>query len=251
MKKAILSATLAVALTTTAQAGGGGGATGGATEMTQLMNNAELVESVAQQSSMVSNQIQQYLLQFQQYATQLQNLMRLDPRALASLVGPEAAARLAPYVQAYQTVSSLQTSATRAYNMLSGEISAMTRLSMTPGQYLEAMLKHSRDRSGYLKFQLDQTALALQDVQRRAEATNTLAKEIPGIAGNVQGFGVLAGMNTQLIGEMQNLNASILQARAREEATELTKEQAKEVSQNLYQRDQETIKAMGGLGGKK
>ena len=52
----------------------GGAATGGATEVTQIMNNVQLAEQYAQQ-------VQQYATQLQQYQAQLQNLM-LNPTSI-------------------------------------------------------------------------------------------------------------------------------------------------------------------------
>ncbi|ELT46634.1 P-type conjugative transfer protein TrbJ [Brucella intermedia] len=91
LRSAALSASLAVGLTGTAQAGA---ATGGATEWTQLLNNAQLidlagtnVEQVAQNAQQIANQITQIQNQLDQYRTMLQNLERLPENIWGDAVG--------------------------------------------------------------------------------------------------------------------------------------------------------------------
>src|SRR5512143_2269900 len=65
-------AVAAIALCVPMTAGGGGSVlgTGGALEITQLLNHAELIKEVAQQAEQISNQIRQY-------TTMIQNLRQL------------------------------------------------------------------------------------------------------------------------------------------------------------------------------
>lgn len=74
MRVMVVSAVLLAA--TGARAGGGGGFAG-ATEITQIANNTELVMSYVEQA-------QQTVHQFNQYATMLKNLQQLNPSALLS-----------------------------------------------------------------------------------------------------------------------------------------------------------------------
>lgn len=71
MKKRLLFLALA---TICVPAFAGGGVDGGATEVTQIMNNAELANQYAQQ-------VQQYTTQLQQYQAQLQDL-KLNPTSI-------------------------------------------------------------------------------------------------------------------------------------------------------------------------
>lgn len=56
----------------------GGGMTGGATEITQILNNAELVKVAADGATTAQKTVQQYMTQLQQYQIQLQNIRGLD-----------------------------------------------------------------------------------------------------------------------------------------------------------------------------
>lgn len=127
MKKLFLIPALLILITTPALASGGGSVmgTGGASEMTQLMNNAELVASVGQQANMVATQINQYVTLVAQLQSMKQNLMMLPLAVVGKALGPYKD-QLMPYVQAYKAVSALQQSATNASSALSGEISAMS-----------------------------------------------------------------------------------------------------------------------------
>ena len=66
----------AVLLSGAANAGGGGAITGGATEITQLLNNVQLAESYAQQAL-------QYELQLKQFANEIRNLAKNPAGVLA------------------------------------------------------------------------------------------------------------------------------------------------------------------------
>lgn len=67
MKKQILSLTIALIITSNATAGGG--ASGGATEVTQVMNKAELISSYAMQVSQYRNMVERLRIQIQDIQT--------------------------------------------------------------------------------------------------------------------------------------------------------------------------------------
>ncbi|MDD2399625.1 MAG: P-type conjugative transfer protein TrbJ [Sulfurovum sp.] len=82
-KSISVSAALAILLITSS-ANAGGGLSGGATEWTQIANNAELgsqysqqLKDYAMQSQQYQQQIQQYINQYQSYAQMLQNIGKL------------------------------------------------------------------------------------------------------------------------------------------------------------------------------
>lgn len=77
----------ALLLSTSALAGGGGGMTGGATEVTQILNNVQLVEAYAQQVMQYQNQLQQYATMVQNLASNPLGVMLPDLQRLASNMG--------------------------------------------------------------------------------------------------------------------------------------------------------------------
>lgn len=73
----LLALVACVLVSTATVAGGGGGGFAGATEVTQIANNTELVMSYVEQA-------QQTVHQFNQYQAMLKNLQQLNPSALLS-----------------------------------------------------------------------------------------------------------------------------------------------------------------------
>jgi conjugal transfer/entry exclusion protein len=179
---------------------------------------------------MVATQINQYVTQVAQLSSMKQNLFMLPLAVVGKALGPYKDQYL-PYFNAYKSVTALKDSAFRANTVLSGEISAMSRLNMTPQQYTQAMIQAAKERGGYYKQSLDSTTAALQDVQKRGEALAQLHDQIPQIDGNIKGMQTLATTNMQMIGEMQNMNAAILQQKAASEVEGKLREDEKEAAQ--------------------
>lgn len=76
----VAAAMLVMIWVCTALAGGGGAVTGGATEMTQLENNAELVKQLQEQ-------VQQTQKLFEQYQNMLQNTLQLPEEIWSQVTG--------------------------------------------------------------------------------------------------------------------------------------------------------------------
>lgn len=217
-KKILLMSTVVLVNAAPALASGGGSVmgNGGASEMTQLMNNTELVASVGQQADMVATQIQQYVLQQVQARIQQQNMTQLPFNQVVQNLGPYRG-MVAPYLSALDVTTQLRDSSYRASSLMSGEISTMTRLGMNPQTYTSNMIQLSKEQGGYYKQSLDNTTNAMQDVQKRGEALAQMHDQIPGIDSNIKGMQTLATSNMQMTGEMQNMNATLLQMKAQSE----------------------------------
>jgi len=249
-KKILLMSTVVLVNANPSVFAGSVAGNGGATEITQVMNNAELVASVGHQADMVATQLQQYILQQVQTKISQQNLIQLPFNQIMQNLGPYRG-MVEPYLNALGTTTQLRDSAMRASSLMSGEVSTMTRLGMDPKTYMQNMIQISKERGGTLKQSLDNTTSAMQDVQKRGEALDQMHDQIPGIDSNIKGMQTLATSNMQMTGEMQNMNATLLQMKAQQEARGIEGEQDKAVSKQLYQSDQDAIRAMGRLGGGK
>lgn len=224
------TAVLMVALfcgTVNAGGGGGGAATGGATEITQLMNNTELMASVGHQADMVATQLQQYILQQAQARIQQQNMNPLARGQISQNMNSYRGMDQS-YSNALTTTTALRDSAYRAASLMSGEISTMTRMGMSPTAYTQNMIQLSKDQGGYYKQSLDNTSNAMQDVQRRGEDLERMHSQIPDIDSNIKGMQTLATSNMQMTGEMQNMNATLLQMKAQSEMEAVRKKGAEE-----------------------
>lgn len=214
MKTLIAVILTILSLSTPAHAGGGGPGGGGATEMTQLMNNTELVTMVGHQADMAATQLQQYILQQVQTQIAQQHLIGLPFDKIRNALGPYGSRLVEPYLRQLDLTTQLRDAAKRASTVMSSEISAMTRLNMQPSQYIKTMVQYSKDQGGYYKQAVEQDMAALQDVQQRGQAWAEFQKNIPNINSEIGGMQTLATSNAHMVGEMQNMNATLIQMKA-------------------------------------
>ncbi len=212
---------LSLLLLVSAPAFAGGGVTGGATEITQLANNAELVASVAQQAGIQATQLQQYITQLQQYQAQVQNLQGAAANVQQFGAMAKAGAGMGG-VQGYaamaQDLLNLKAAANNVTQNISVDAATMTRLGMTPNQYYGYVAQQAAAGNKVYSDQLKTTQANLADLQNKSQAVTALAQQIPNISGNVQGFQTLASQNAQmsamLIDENGALNQLVAQSKA-------------------------------------
>lgn len=250
MRNQLILLTILALPCATAHSGGGGAATGGASELTQLMNNAELVAGVGKMADQVAVQLEQLLVQQMQQELAKRNMDPMARGLISQNLGSYQNMN-AGYTNMYTATTALRDSSYRASTLMNGEISAMSRLGMTPQQYTSNMVQLSKEQGGNYKQSLDNTTLAMQDVQRRGETLTQMHAQVPGIDTNIKGMQALATSNLQMTGEMQNLNMTLLQMQAQGEIAGAAKAIEKERSGRLDQLNQNSIKAMGKLGGGK
>ncbi|HUX64324.1 hypothetical protein [Sulfuricella sp.] len=241
-KKILLMSAVVLANANPSAFAGSVAGNGGATEITQIMNNAELVTSVGQQADMVATQLQQYILQQVQTKISQQNLLQLPTNQILQNLGPFRG-MVEPYLRTLDVTKQLRDSAMRASTLMSGEISAMARLGMDPSTYTEKMLQLAKEKGGYYKQSLDDTTNAMQDVQKRGEALAMMHDQIPGIDSNIKGMQTLATSNMQMTGEMQNMNATLLQMKAQNESKGMESEQEKQLAREAMAQHIQDVKA--------
>lgn len=219
-------------------AAGGGSilGTGGALEITQLLNHAELIKEVAQQAEQISNQIRQY-------ATMIQNLRQLPENWIGQVT--------MPYREAYASLMQIKTSVDelRAASQTMGDIfsrrlNAMKLLDMTPQEYLNAELRLAQEWGGQYEKTLDADLRSLEKAADKAEALRRLSDSIPAISGNVEGLQNLASHATMMAGELIEMRTSIQRQhaltmqdkRAQEQAIELQTQRNMRALQELEAR---------------
>ena len=74
--------------TASSASAGGGGLGAGATEITQIMNNAELIASVQKQAAMVSTLAQSYIVQYNQLREQITAGVKIGGVSLGDVLMP-------------------------------------------------------------------------------------------------------------------------------------------------------------------
>jgi P-type conjugative transfer protein TrbJ len=128
---------LAVCLLAGARLGYAGSVAGfaGATEITQIANNSELLTQTAQQAQAVAENIKQTITQIQQYATMIQNLKQLPAQLIQEALGPYQS-QIADLKSIYDSVKSIQQTGSQLSGMLNGNLQDMAAMNMSPQQYL-------------------------------------------------------------------------------------------------------------------
>lgn len=199
---------------------------GGATEITQMLNNGQLTVSVAKQAAMVAEQVRANITALQQYITMIQNLKNLPQALLSATIGPYMQ-QINDLRSIYNSVTSLKSAAEGARNMLSGRIGEMQALNMSPSQYLRAESALATQKGGIYMQQLNDDIAKLDNLQQRAQQLRTLSDQIPSVSGNVEGLQLLNQQSTMLVGEMMDMKAAVLQQNAIANQERAQKEQDK------------------------
>jgi type IV secretion system protein TrbJ len=210
MRLALVLALCAVPVATHA---GGGGA--GSTEITQLMNHAELVSSVAKQAQMVEQGIQAQI-------SRLQNLMQMPSQVLSSAAMPYRS-QMSDLQSLYSSVSGLHQAADSTNALFSRSMSEISATGMSPSQWLSAYTNLASTQGGYYKQQLNADMNSLSTLAQRAQNLRQVQSRIPSVTGNVQGLQLLNQQTGLLAGEMLDMHALMqrqvtlqMQARAAE-----------------------------------
>ncbi|APA88985.1 conjugal transfer protein TrbJ [Paraburkholderia sprentiae WSM5005] len=180
--------------------------TGGATEITQLLNHAELVSSVAQQAQMVEQNVQAQITRLQQYVTMAQNLKQVP----ASLIDQT----LAPYrtqITNFQSLSTaitqLEQAASATSSLFGRSLTEMNTTGMSPALWLSAYSSLASARGGIYQQQLTQDMQNLDTLADRARNLQQIQSQIPNVTGAVQGLQMLNQQSNVLAGEMVDLHA--------------------------------------------
>jgi hypothetical protein len=179
---------------------------GGATEPTQLANNAELIAQVAESVKTVANTL------MTAQAT-MQQLRQLSPGDIALMTGLPVD-QVAKMAEAYQVMSQAGKVYQDAAEVLRKARSDAVKLGVSPAELLRMKAYAAAAYGGVYKQTFDQEQAKLErladvsrDVQRQAEA-------VKGIDANVKGIQFLASQNVKMQGLLVQLNDSIAQANA-------------------------------------
>lgn len=189
---ALIAATIAITGTTTVMAGGG--LSGGATEVTQILNNTQLaLQSVKQEM--------QYALQMQQYVAELQQLMPGELIAFGEFV-LDAQETITAAQQVYNAGSRLYGSLEELQLLSDNRFKQFAASGLTWEDYLQreaALTARSGERTGVLNAH---EAHVARTVQRNHENFQRVANEIPRTQGSHEALQVLNGQMAMLNGTM-------------------------------------------------
>ena len=163
------------------------GAVAGATEITQWMNNAELVASVAEQANLNATALQQYITQYNQLQVAYQNVQGLknfDAQAeLTRLAKDEAR-----YVLAKKKSEDLAKSAKKTSDLMNADMSVMKEKGMTPSQYYSNAAAAAAEGSAYWQTMIDGSVSSMDDLARKSKDHQDFMAKNKDIEGSVQGL---------------------------------------------------------------
>ncbi|MEX3671630.1 conjugal transfer protein TrbJ [Paraburkholderia phenoliruptrix] len=184
----------------------GGGMTGGATEITQLLNHAELASSVAQQAQMVEQNVQAQITRLQQYLTMVQNLKQVPASLIEQTIAPYRT-QISDFQSLSTAIAQLQQAANATSGLFGRSLSEMNTTGMSPAQWLSAYTSLASTRGGIYQQQLTQDMQNLDSLTARAQNLQQIQSQIPNVAGSVQGLQMLNQQSNVLAGEMVDLHA--------------------------------------------
>lgn len=240
--RAAITAAFAVACLSNGVPAAAGGAGGGSTELTQLLNNFQLLDIAAKEAVQVAEAVQRRLLLVQQYVTMVQNLKNL-PQALLE----EA---LAPYRQqietlgrAYQSVVSLKNSADTARNLFNRRLAEAGSMNMNVADYMRHEAVLATQRGGIYRQRMQQDLAAIDQLQARATALRSVAQQTNRIAGNIEGLQVLAQHASISAGELMEIKGVLLAQSADRNAQSALKQEAHSVKSDTLARTLNEAKA--------
>lgn len=214
IKPILLSLTLTLSINS-AISYAGGAASGGASEVTQVMNNGELIASTSKQAQLVAGQIRDYTSQVNQYVTMVQNLKNLPVAAVAATLRPykETLRDLGELYRATDDVYKASNDAFLTYQKRRAE---MENMNLSYDQYLNMETLLAAQKGGQYKVQYDKDLAALKKLQEKSQTLAGMESQINAVSGNVEGLQLLAQQNQIMAGELMELNSKIREKSAAE-----------------------------------
>ncbi|WP_244099873.1 conjugal transfer protein TrbJ [Burkholderia anthina] len=232
----------------------GGGMTGGATEITQLLNHAELASSVSQQAQMVEQNVQAQITRLQQYVTMVQNLKQVPASIIDQTIAPYRT-QMANFQSLSTAITQLQQAANATSGLFGRSLSEMNTTGMSPVQWLSAYTSLASTRGGIYQQQLAQDMQNFDTLAGRAQNLQQIQSQIPNVTGTVQGLQMLNQQSNVLAGEMVDLHAlmqrqvaqqmqdRVAQVQAQGNAAQLAAARAAAMGQTNQQEQQTTLGA--------
>lgn len=219
---------------------GGGALTGGATEFTQMANNALLSGQLSEQITMVAETTQSRITQANQYATMTQNLRQIQPGDLSRAFSPY---EVAQFEQLLGSIRALEQSANTVRNVVDRRGTEYERSGFSdPAKYLAYERALADQRGGVYKQRLDQDIAALDGMRQRHQEFTRVMQRTSSVTGNVEGLQHLAQVSAMTTGELMEIKAAILSQNVEANLGRVTEQHNTHVRSGLYERAMDSAK---------
>ncbi len=201
--------------------------TGGATEITQIANNMQLVGMTAKQATQVSEAIATRIASVNQYVAMLQNLKNLPAVAMQQALAPYKE-QVGDLGKLFNSVDKLKKAAENTEYLMSSRVTDARMLNMSMKEYLQREAKLANTKGGIYKSRYQQDIKAIEEMQKRAKELRTLSEKNQSISGNVEGLQQLNQHASMTAGELMEIRAALL-------AQNVDSAQDKEIQQRAAQ----------------
>lgn len=203
IKLITIALAMAGAFATSAHAGA---MTGGATEITQIMNHVELVMQVSEAINTTSNTL------MTAQAT-MQQLRQLPQSVTDSMNGP-ALEKVRAMAEAYRVMSQARTTYEDAAGVLRKAATDSQRLGVTPSELLRLKADAAYKHGGVYQKSYEQEQDALRRLAETSKDVQKQANAVKSIDANVKGIQFLATQNVQMQTTLAGIHGSIARANA-------------------------------------
>jgi hypothetical protein len=206
LSRAAIVATAAVGIAAAslpAYAGSVGG-NGGSTEITQLVNEVQLIKSNVSQISTVENTLQSAM-------ALKQTLKQLDPATLARMSGVSIS-DIQAMAKMDGQLGGLMDSAQSVQAVLTKAVDVSQQMKITPAQYLAERAQQAQKLGGMYAQSFNNDRASMQEMQTRIADLQSTAAAAPAVTSQVQGLQQLLAQNTQLQAQLISLNESVTKA---------------------------------------
>lgn len=239
--KGFTAALIMFFMVTSANAGGGGGLVAGATEITQLLNNGQLLMEVSESQIHTANQIKMLLEMYEKAQRDLRHLQQLgnDVKNIATIAKERDLNRLTEMIRRTETLyGHLDGISTNLENRMQEAYQSGQSLA----EYMKSQSLSIQRKEQVAVNRVKNEAQLIKAIQEDYDAVNSLANQITSTSGTQQSLGL---MNTQMNKMLLSLNrlGQIMVAsqenpeKSQKEVDELIQEQrSKEFTKELMQK---------------
>lgn len=197
---------LALTLATLAPPAHAGAMTGGATEITQIMNHVELVMQVSEAINTTSNTLMTAQATMQQ--------LRQLPQSVADSMNGPALEKVRAMAEAYRVMSQARGTYEEAAGVLRKAATDSERLGITPSELLRLKADAAYKHGGVYQQSYEQEQEKLRRLAETSKDVQNQANTVKSIDANVKGIQFLATQNVQMQTTLADISSSISTANA-------------------------------------
>lgn len=252
MLRANASKLVAIVLSMSYGAASAGGAVAGATEITQILNNLQLVQVAMDGATTAQKTAQQYITQVQQYETQLQNIRGLP--GLPAGMGGDAMKAVNDMVRFKQALANLTGSLGQQSRIMQQRMAEARVGGKGWDSYVQQVSADAASGSKRAIERLNYEESVLQQVQSDYQFARNLQDQIPATVGQHQALQLLnAQMNrvvTQNAKMLEVMSGTISKQAQDEQKQAEAKARAladQELMRQRHQNIEQRQRAFGGL----